>query len=695
MDDAVVEVHEDATAAVAPAAAVAAPQKRAADGDANAKSGKKAKTVEQLTVERFDKLTAAHSWAGDSAAHRKTYETKGTMHCTLCNSSIIVSANTGNMTVHANGKGHVAIKAAADASNSSMLINASAAAAVGMTSAEKAAKAAELKTLRVLAHANLVAGGMNPHLIGEVLDRRSATWRALSVLSSTKLNVGGDGTIRRDVEDAKEMLDDALRLKLKGTVGSIVTDGATYAHDKAVAILFSTSSLETPILLSLVWPAEEEGGYEGVGDADEAVYDHKKAALDIRRQCDSFGLSIGTQITVVMGDNVSFVDAMARELNLTRGHCLSHSESLVALHGMKELPDAVLLTQTAGGLIYAGGTDKRGNELRAEPYGLDPRKAQSYSNRFYTNVPNALYRLENFEPIKQWHTTSTLLPQVKDDDEKADDAKRPGKQAQLVKVAYGKPLAQVTLAVVKVLYGDIPALVGGTGDKGGTSAEFDHVREDLLVQLKLQRDLYAEASTASGAATVVEQAIDIVLTMKPMAEGLKKSARATLLKPVMEAATKSLESWDKNIAPQVEILTGRFRFDPRNKPEETPDGSYPKDFFKALPENYGLKLIAQYKAYIAEWASKPEDDWEGTVPFKYWSTKRQKWPELASIALWWIEVPTSSVAAERVFGVLRAMGTPQRQSMSRETISRELAFRINRAVLIELLDKQLAIVEKN
>jgi hypothetical protein len=32
--------------------------------------------------------------------------------------------------------------------------------------------------------------------------------------------------------------------------------------------------------------------------------------------------------------------------------------------------------------------------------------------------------------------------------------------------------------------------------------------------------------------------------------------------------------------------------------------------------------------------------------------------------------------------------------MSRETISRELAFRINRAVLIELLDKQLAIVEK-
>jgi hypothetical protein len=325
-------------------------------------------------------------------------------------------------------------------------------------------------------------------------------------------------------------------------------------------------------------------------------------------------MSIGTQITCLMGDNVTFMDAMARSLGLLRGHCLSHGQSLVAMHGAKEIPDAFVLTQTAGGLIYAGGTDKRGNELRKEPYNLDPRQGVSYPNRFYTNIPNALYRLDNFEAFKQWHTTSLLLPQVEDDDEMAVDAKQPGKLAQAVKAAHAKPLAPVTLAVVKVLYGDIPELVGGTGTAGGTSAEYGHVRPDLLDKLQLQRAMFLEASTAGGAATVVEQAIDIVASSgKPMTEALKKSAKTALLKPVMEAAGKSLKSWDKNIAPQVDNLTCRFRFDPRNKPEETADGNYPKAFFKALPENYGVRLISQYKAYITEWSSKPAENWEETL----------------------------------------------------------------------------------
>ena len=58
------------------------------------------------------------------------------------------------------------------------------------------------------------------------------------------------------------------------------------------------------------------------------------------------------------------------------------------------------------------------------------------------------------------------------------------------------------------------------------------------------------------------------------------------------------------------------------------------------------------------------DLWSGFNVFKYWEGKRVIWPSLSAIALWWSAVPTSTIAAERSFAILRNIALPLRCAMT-------------------------------
>jgi hypothetical protein len=66
-----------------------------------------------------------------------------------------------------------------------------------------------------------------------------------------------------------------------------------------------------------------------------------------------------------------------------------------------------------------------------------------------------------------------------------------------------------------------------------------------------------------------------------------------------------------------------------------------------------------------------------------------RWPELAEVALTWLQVPTSSVAAERVFAQARIVDDDQRQGMTWENFCTEVFLRANKWVLALVLEDLL------
>jgi hypothetical protein len=62
--------------------------------------------------------------------------------------------------------------------------------------------------------------------------------------------------------------------------------------------------------------------------------------------------------------------------------------------------------------------------------------------------------------------------------------------------------------------------------------------------------------------------------------------------------------------------------------------------------------------------------------YDYWNNHRKMWSELCDVTLWWENWPTSSIAAERIFGIGRVVDAPQRGAQSWEIFSNEIKLRV-------------------
>ena len=594
-------------------------------------------------------------------------------------------------------------KALSDAMAAGGAAKAAAAALAAESVEARATRVAAEDSLRALTHASLVSKGVTPSAMPALLGINSPTRAGLRELEKRGINVGAVGTVGRDLPKAYDLLTNHLKKKLTGAYGFLVTDGATFAKDKAVAILFETSSHPKPVLLALIVPDSLE------------TYDHEAAAEDIRTQMLNYNIS-HDHVTSLMGDNVEFNTALARALGVARAKCLAHALNLGVKHAFKQLPQLKGLLQDAAGIITAGGTSKRAAELRSDEYGLDPNKMMYYSNRFGSVVLTAQYREENFGAVKLWHTMGMTLPSAADaaapaddDDDVNDDEAGLSKSALLLKraerarLAYQDPWAQLHLIIVDIMFGEVPRLITLV------SGTFDAVPSDILDDLRLYRARLASIAAppaaggngvGAGARATINQA---TARGYPEATIAKKGEACNKFGlPLMKAAAAALANYDKHITPAMEVLTYRFRFDVRREPERSATGAYDysKEWYGCLPQNFGVAINVEWATYVDEWWSKsapdPEGDEEDHPKFywakmdnhKYWKSKKI-WPKLQAVALFWKEVPTSSVSAERVFGVGRIIDVPQRRSMSWDTFRHELSFRIHEPDLDGLLMETL------
>lgn len=160
------------------------------------------------------------------------------------------------------------------------------------------------------------------------------------------------GMVARAMADGVKLVKNAVKSKLDGQTMCLIVDEATTkfaSGQRPMAILLGCSAVGKPILVSMHW---------GAGDAATAVE-------SIRHVLNEYRVNLETQITCMIGDNVTFNDALASGLGLPRLRCIPHSLQLV--FEKIAAPFKRFRTATLGlsRVLTAGGGMKRREALRA------------------------------------------------------------------------------------------------------------------------------------------------------------------------------------------------------------------------------------------------------------------------------------------------------------------------------------------
>lgn len=533
---------------------------------------------------------------------------------------------------------------------------------------------------RQLVTAFALSVGLYPTDIIAAYSPDSELYKAIQILGRHGVSIGSETTVRRDLKAVEPILVDFIKDDLRGCTGSLVTDGASLRDNKAIAILFSTHQnvSKKPVLLSVIFPEKSD-------DAGcPAFYDASKAAADIVQTCSVFEISIPDQVTCIMGDNVTFNDALASELKLPRARCLAHALNLIVKNSISSIVLTRPLIQVASSVIHAGGTSKRVAELRSEAFKLDPNKMMFYPNRFGSAVVAAKYRLHRFQDVKRWYLTSNSAPVLNLDDSESDDDDNEGSgygKWNLCSEAYALKRAELVLAVVQEMFGKIPDLITET-----SADKLTVIGSDLLDRLELLRDSFDILKAEVQALSLISTARSKLSV--PLTPAEFNEAKAVLKIEVAHAALAACKSFDKHVKPMMDhLLRHRFMFDPRNPPPMKEPAALTPSFFGIPVDKWNPALVSEYRMYQRNWTPTMTET-DGDIA-TFWMTKRSVWESLSAVALWWLETPTSSVSAERVFAVMRLTLQSTRLSLTNGSIARELVYKMNSDSLERAMQQKL------
>lgn len=109
-------------------------------------------------------------------------------------------------------------------------------------------------------------------------------------------------------------------------------------------------------------------------------------------------------------------------------------------------------------------------------------------------------------------------------------------------------------------------------------------------------------------------------------------------------------------------------------------------------EEAALSVPSEWKRYVEAWPSLPPELKE-LPPAQFWASEgwRKKLRitrPLSDLGMWYANMPTSNVAAERSFSHMRAAGSsPLRRSMNLSSLREETLARCNGALVDELLKR--------
>lgn len=103
---------------------------------------------------------------------------------------------------------------------------------------------------------------------------------------------------------------------------------------------------------------------------------------------------------------------------------------------------------------------------------------------------------------------------------------------------------------------------------------------------------------------------------------LRAQAKRTSLVFLLVSRARSTST-----SPLPQLLEHRIRLDDRRTPVRNASGVYnnPKEFYGAMPKNFGVQINAERSAYVAEWYSKSAPDPAGTEEIHrkfHWATMK-------------------------------------------------------------------------
>jgi len=656
-------------------------------------------TLEELMKVRWAKFANLKYVDASPRAEEEYVASSGTkIFCTWCNGNITVATSagvstSGNIGVHEKQPLH-AQKAAFDAEN-----RARDEFAVHHRLGQDPDMVAKSKRLegdiKAVAAAMAVAEGIPPFMMPRIFAGKIA--EAVNVLGALKppqtLGSSHGGT-ENDLAKAKVLLLELAKAKLQSKPdmkAAITCDGGQRRggeRNKIMIIYLMSSELELPIMIDVVLPESTSA------DGQPLAYDHAACAIDVKTALQIMDFNI-KNITQLMGDNVNFNTALARAIGVERGNCIPHAAALL-VKTARSLPLFESVVITGGGLIFAGGSNKRAAAMKA--LGLEPVKHVPYLNRFASTLEVAAEVRQNYPQCLNFYTTSPLLPLDEgvagggDDGDEEDESvggAADRNRAQKVRDAYMQSsgdAAIVMLHLVDLMYGGLPAIIKETSSEG-------EVSPSLIERLERQRTVLV--MQAGNPKALVEQACaraqEALALDKPWSASRIAMFAGTFAAKAGAACQACVELFDKHIKPAVALLRRRFLYTISVKPATSAElkaaGDYTNTFFGCMPSSWGPSFWVEWDQYCDAWSSVPDRD--TTISSAFWRASATRWPTLAPIARFWLEFYTSSITCERGIAKMRVFDTLDRQAMKLETFKREMFLRCNKWLLDELMTATL------
>lgn len=625
-----------------------------------------------------------HSWILDTPRARGHYMSHGQVFCRCCNRvsdssrsmGVPLSAtNSSNVNKHARSRQHIV--AATTAAGQSQL-------SLAVTDAAAARPAAQRRRdLRGQASVNLRAAFLSKLMsaVPKHVIKKLYTADMLETVSMLKgFQLGADGTMDRDIDIAVKTTDKYVGELLKDQFVQLITDGATTSlarGAKPVLVLAASPYLESPTLISVFMDPDMTTAVEIGGLIKD----------DLARM----GINMA-QVTGIIGDNVNFNGKLARVLDVPHDKCIAHALALVAKAATRAIPKLTSVITGFGAMLTAGGSSARVKELeawRGSSLGRAKRFVV-YPNRFGSMLDviaaiaansDATPPVPNLLVLRDWMKKgkSVKLPVgnvalEEDDDESSEDGEGGAETDAATRrenVISGFLNHEVMLGAFSLyeLLSEVPELIKLS------SADGDNLNLDFLPRLTtLGNKLKSVAGGGSG--IIVDQALRNYPAAPSLPSALTiASVKGTLLK----AATAALASFNKHVAVAMKQLVHRVRFDPQHKPDVIPPSvmqSFDEAtaFFGSKPAS--ITVVYEYITYSNAWHLMSAESKEVGI-FAFWHERKAMFPALALLGMRFAVKQPSSIAAERVFGMMRTMETSTRHSMMEKSFKAELFFRAN------------------
>ena len=457
-----------------------------------------------------------------------------------------------------------------------------------------------------------------------------------------------------------------------------------------------------------------------------------RLAKHVRERLQYVGIGIDAQVTGVVSDSAPLMTAISRELGLPRFECLAHMLHDTSEAAAKPFKLYHLMTVGLNSVLTAGGGVNRDNALAAA--GVVKTNCKCTRTRWGQVYEMADYltafKVDPAQPGKipqGWKAPFEIVRKVMLADPSfqlgkkkkggagaaaaaaaaaAEEVEEDGVDDVAVRIdAGGRRRLKDVMADVKrafevdvadkdrLFYAPLEAAILRTmvpninGLITKASANPDDMDFSFPEDMAALKGELMAAARQGRQGIVLEKALP--LFYKDLTEDEKEAALDVYAPLIKAGAEGALKVFTERVEPALVRLAHRWRFDPKREPQEVPvagaqlKASDLEGFFGVARGQFNLGLEEEWDLYRSKWPTMSPRlkrlgmgrFWEDAEVHDWFPTKAAS--QLVRLGRWYATLPTSNVASERVFGVVRGLEDDQRRSASEETVTIETLARCN------------------